>query len=67
MEKLAFTFKEFCALHNFSRTTLYDLFRNGKGPAVIPVGRRRLISVEAAKEWRESMGIKLQQIEENEV
>ena len=53
MEKLAFSIKEFCFQHDISRSKFYDLLRNGLAPKLIKLGKRRLISVEAAKEWRE--------------
>jgi excisionase family DNA binding protein len=62
MNKLAYSFKEFCVLHNLSRTKLYDLLKHGEGPETMAIGKRhRLISIEAAKAWREKMTNKLQQ------
>lgn len=34
------------------RTTLYNLLREGKGPEIMKIGRRTLISIEAAEKWR---------------
>jgi hypothetical protein len=51
----AFSINEFCAAHNISRTKLYEILRTPEGPRCMKVGRRRLISAEAAKEWREAM------------
>lgn len=55
MEKLAYTLKEFCELHSLSRTSLYKLFGKGDGPAVMSLGRHKVISIEAAAEWRARM------------
>lgn len=53
MDKLAHSIKEFCFQHGISRTKFYDLLKNGLAPKMMKLGKRRLISVEAAKEWRE--------------
>ena len=42
----------FCREHGISRAHFYNLLRRGEGPAIMKVGRRTLISVEAAAEWR---------------
>jgi len=39
---------QFCSSHNISRTHLYELIKQGKGPRLMKVGRRTLISQEAA-------------------
>lgn len=46
---------EFCERNNISRSTYYDLRRQGLGPKEMKVGKRRIISVEAAAEWRRAM------------
>ena len=56
-QKLAFSIPEFCAMHNLSRTHLWMLEKEGKGPRLMHVGRRRLISAEAASDWRRSMEV----------
>ena len=43
---------QFCEDHNISRAHFYNLFREGQAPKTFKVGRRRLISDEAAAEWR---------------
>jgi predicted DNA-binding transcriptional regulator AlpA len=53
IEKAAYTYKEFCQLHGFSLTFLYELLKKGQGPRIIKVAGRRLISREAAAEWRQ--------------
>ena len=54
-EILAFSIVEFCRLHCISRAHFYNLSKNGEAPAMMRVGRRALISVEAAAEWRSRM------------
>ena len=45
----------FCRAHKVSRSLLYELWRQGRGPRVMRVGSRRLISREAAADWRREM------------
>jgi predicted DNA-binding transcriptional regulator AlpA len=52
---LAFSIPEFCRRHGISRAHFYNLSKNGYAPAVMRVGRRTLISAEAAAEWRRRM------------
>lgn len=51
-EKLSFSVSEFCALNCISRAFLYQLWAAGNGPERMRVGRRTLISAEAAAAWR---------------
>jgi hypothetical protein len=48
----AFTIDEFCSAHGFRPTLYYALRKDGEGPTEIRVGRRVLITVEAAERWR---------------
>ena len=52
---LAFSIPEFCRRHGISRAHFYNLSKNGAAPVVMRVGRRTLISAEAAAEWRMRM------------
>lgn len=52
IQKHTYSIDEFCRLHNIGRTTFYGLVKEGKGPAIMKVGRRTLITVEAAQNWR---------------
>jgi predicted DNA-binding transcriptional regulator AlpA len=45
----------FCKAHSISRATFYNLKKRGKAPKTLLVGRRRLVSHEAAATWRRSM------------
>lgn len=46
---------DFCHAHSISRSLFYKLQREGKAPKVLKIGRRTLITTEAAAEWRQSM------------
>jgi hypothetical protein len=55
-QKTCYTIVEFCREHgNISRPMLYKLWEAGKGPRRMEVGRRILITDEAAAEWRQRM------------
>lgn len=45
----------FCAANRISRALFYKLLNDGDGPRVMKVGRRTLVSPEAAAEWRQRM------------
>jgi hypothetical protein len=51
----AFTVGEFCDAHRIGRTALYAFWNRGRGPRYFWNGARRLISAEAAAEWRHQM------------
>jgi predicted DNA-binding transcriptional regulator AlpA len=55
MHKSAYSPAQFCDLHGIARTTFYALLKDGRGPRLMKVGRRTLISIEAATEWRQKM------------
>jgi hypothetical protein len=55
IQKQSFSIGEFCKLNDISRSLFYVLRVKGKAPRVMKVGRRTLISVEAAAEWRKNM------------
>lgn len=50
-----FTIPGFCAEHHISKAFLYKLIKDGKAPRLFKVGRRTLISAEAASDWRALM------------
>jgi len=52
MEKLALSIAEFCGTHNISRSTFYNMVKDGTGPRTMKVRGRTLVSNEAAAEWR---------------
>lgn len=51
--KGAYSVTEFCAIFGGSctRPHFYQLLKNGKGPRIFKIGRRTLISHDAATEW----------------
>jgi len=51
----------FCADNGLSRSLFYRLLRDQRGPRVTKIGRRSLISAEAATEWRARMERETQQ------
>ena len=55
VQKQSFSIQEFCKLHDISRSLFYVLREKGEAPRVMKVGRRTLISAEAAAEWRKNM------------
>jgi predicted DNA-binding transcriptional regulator AlpA len=46
------TIPGWCEAHNLSRSTLYKMWREGRGPRSYKAGRSRRISHEADLEWR---------------
>ncbi len=55
--KAVFSIDDFCRAHDISRPFLYACWARGEGPDVMRVGRRVLISAEAASAWREKMTV----------
>ena len=55
MDRQTFTVAQFCAAHNIGRTLFYELVNQGQGPRLMKVGRRTLVSMEAAADWRKSI------------
>lgn len=54
--KTCFTVEEFCAEHGgITKPFFYQLLKRGKGPRLMKVGRRTLITAEAAADWRKQM------------
>ena len=52
VEPLSLTIGQFCRAHNIGRTTLYKLWKLGKGPAFFQVGRTKRIPADEARRWR---------------
>lgn len=55
IEPSALGVANFCTRHGISRALLYKLWKRGEGPTRLKIGRRTLITVEAAAEWRKRM------------
>jgi hypothetical protein len=51
-EQDAFSIPEFCLRNGISSALFFKLARQGGGPRVMRVGRRTLITKEAAVAWR---------------
>ena len=58
----AFSIEQFCIAHSISRSLFYLLGNEGRGPRTFNAGRRRLISKEAAEEWRRKMEQQTEQV-----
>jgi hypothetical protein len=54
-DRRASTIEQFCAEHNISRATFYNLAKVGQAPRTMKVRGKRLISQEAAAAWRVAM------------
>ena len=48
----AYSIFGFCLAHGLSRRKFYYMLEAGDGPRLMRCGRRTLISVEAARDWR---------------
>lgn len=57
MDAAAYSIGEFCKAHRISRAHLYNLIKRGEGPTLFRVGRRVLVSNEAAIAWRQRMEV----------
>jgi hypothetical protein len=53
--RAAHTVDEFCNAHRISRSKLYELWSRGKGPRFIQIDSKKIISVEAASDWRREL------------
>jgi hypothetical protein len=49
---VAYTIHEFCRAHKISPAFYFEIKNAGLGPVEMKLGRRRMISVEAAAAWR---------------
>jgi excisionase family DNA binding protein len=51
----AYSIMEFCRAYGLGRSTFYRLQATGDAPRIMAVGRRRLITREAADEWQKNL------------
>ena len=51
----AFSISQFCEAHGFSRALFCKLIKEGTGPRIAKVGRRTIITKEAAAAWRKQI------------
>lgn len=56
-QQSAFSIAQFCEAHHISRTHLHNMQKAGKGPRLMRLGRRVLISAEAAADWRRQLEV----------
>ena len=52
VEIAAYSIDEFCTAHRLSKSLLFSLWRDGRGPRRMVMGRVVRITAEAAAEWR---------------
>ncbi len=52
MQTEVYSLNHFCKTHGISRGTFYNLVKEGRAPRIARVGRKVLITREAAAEWR---------------
>ena len=54
--RAAYSIEAFCEDYGgICKATLYNMWKNGEGPRYMQVRGRRLISVEAAEQWRRDL------------
>jgi predicted DNA-binding transcriptional regulator AlpA len=51
----ALSISDFCRQHSISRALFYKALKEGWAPKIMKCGKRTLISVEAAAQWRRAM------------
>jgi hypothetical protein len=56
----AMNIDQFCSRHCISRSMFYKLQSQRRGPRLMKVGTRTLITVESAAEWRANMERRVQ-------
>jgi hypothetical protein len=55
VDAAVYSVQRFCDSHKVSRTHLYKLWREGRGPSFFWLGDQKRITAEAAAEWRARM------------
>ena len=54
-EQQVFSLPEFCIRNKISKSKLFKLFRENRGPRFMLYGHHKRISIEAEREWRAAM------------
>jgi predicted DNA-binding transcriptional regulator AlpA len=49
----ALSVDDFCEKYRICRASFYNLLKTGRGPKVLKLGARTLVSAEADDEWRQ--------------
>lgn len=63
IDRACYTLEEFCLAHRISRAHFYDLEKEGRAPKrMANVGKKVLISVEAAEQWRREMEAEAEEV-----
>lgn len=52
---ITYDIPDFCHFHKISRSLFYKLLKQNLGPRLMRIGKRTLITEEAAAEWRRTM------------
>ena len=55
MQKQAYSIPDFLEAYSLSRSALYRLWNERRGPVALRIGRKVIILVEDAKLWAEQM------------
>jgi len=55
MSKQAYSISDFLEAYSLSRSALYRLWKEQRGPVTLRIGRKVIILVEDAKLWAEQM------------
>lgn len=55
VETRAFSIAQFCQAYGISRASFYNLKKSGNAPAILNVGRRKLITTSASEAWAVAM------------
>lgn len=55
VEARALSIAQFCQAYGISRASFYNLKKSGNAPAILKVGRRPLITTNAAATWEAAM------------
>jgi len=55
MTKAAYSVREWCARRGICPATFYNRLPHGEMPAIVKIGRRTIITVEADSEWQRRM------------
>jgi hypothetical protein len=66
VESAVYSIQRFCDSHEISRTQLYKLWREGRGPSFFWLGDQKRITAEAAAAWREQMQAASDALTENQ-
>ncbi|MGC2048293.1 MAG: hypothetical protein WA635_06760 [Gallionella sp.] len=55
VEQRAYSISDFCKAYGFSRATFYNLQKSGQAPDTLKIGKRPIITIEAADRWQKKL------------